>query len=57
MDLVPGAMFSLGAQAGGLVTPLHSPSFNVDEDCLPIGSAILSATALRFVTETQQTTK
>jgi len=57
MDIVPGAMFSLGAQAGGDATPLHSPTFNIDEDCLPIGSAILSATALRFLLEKQQANK
>ena len=49
MDIVPGAMFSLGAQAGGLSNSLHSPSFNINEDCLPIGSALLAATAFRFL--------
>lgn len=45
---IPGAMLRLGIQPkhtrfGGL----HTATFNVDEDVLPIGAAILAETALR----------
>jgi amidohydrolase len=46
----PGAMFGLGVQApGGEPRYLHTPTFDLDEDALPIGAAILTETALRFV--------
>jgi amidohydrolase len=48
--LVPGAMFTLGTKApGGRVRFWHAPDFDIDEDALPIGAAILAETALRFV--------
>ncbi|MEM7798762.1 MAG: M20 family metallopeptidase [Chloroflexota bacterium] len=44
----PGAMFSLGAmiEGGG---GHHTPLFDIDEEVLPIGSAVLAETARRFV--------
>jgi amidohydrolase len=45
----PGAMFSLGCQRPGEERRAHSPRFDIDEACLPIGAAILSETALRFL--------
>ena len=46
----PGAMFGLGVKApGGQPRYLHTPTFDLDEDALPIGAAILAETALRFV--------
>jgi amidohydrolase len=46
----PGAMFALGVQApGGEARYLHTPTFDLDEDALPIGAAILAETALRYV--------
>lgn len=48
-NLVPGAMFSLGAQTKG-GGGHHTPLFDIDEEVLPIGSAVLAETARRFVT-------
>ncbi len=46
----PGAMFGLGVKAPGAASRyLHTPTFDLDEDALPIGAAILAETALRFV--------
>jgi amidohydrolase len=45
-----GAMLFLGVQApGGPPKFVHHPEFDIDEEALPIGSAILAETALRFV--------
>lgn len=43
LDHVSGAMFRLGIAADdGLVRPLHTPTFNVNEAALPIGVKILA---------------
>ncbi|GAB4582143.1 MAG: M20 family metallopeptidase [Anaerolineales bacterium] len=48
--LAPGAMFSLGTKpANAPPRHLHAPDFDLDENALPIGAAILAETALRFV--------
>jgi amidohydrolase len=49
----PGAMFSLGVKPAGREKPLrlHSPDFDLDEEALPLGSALLVGTALRFLAE------
>lgn len=46
----PGAMLMLGAAIDdGIVRGHHTPIFDIDERCLPFGSAILAETALRFL--------
>jgi amidohydrolase len=45
--LAPGAMFSLGCRIEGDGRKIHSPTFDIDERCLPIGVAILTEAALR----------
>lgn len=46
----PGAMINLGAAIDdGIVRGHHTPIFDIDERCLPLGSAILAETALRFL--------
>ena len=46
----PGAMFMLGARIeDGLERPFHSPRFDIDERALPLGTALLAETALRFL--------
>jgi amidohydrolase len=47
--LAPGAMFSLGCQVDGDRRRGHSPNFDIDEGCLPIGTAVLAETALRLL--------
>jgi amidohydrolase len=47
--LAPGAMFSLGCQLDGDRRKAHSPTFDIDERCLPVGTAILAETALRYL--------
>jgi amidohydrolase len=46
----PGAMIGLGAGLmDGVNRGHHTPRFDIDERCLPIGAAILAETALRFL--------
>ncbi|TWT05213.1 amidohydrolase [Planococcus sp. CPCC 101016] len=48
---LPGSMFFLGsAFPDGNQRDLHTPIFDIDESCLPIGTAILAQTALNFLT-------
>lgn len=49
---LPGSMFFLGsALADGVHRDLHTPTFDIDESCLPVGVAILAQTALNFLTK------
>ncbi|MBP9891267.1 MAG: amidohydrolase [Planctomycetes bacterium] len=47
----PGAFFFLGSgnKKKGITEPLHSPRMMVDEDCMPIGAAIMAQLALGTV--------
>ena len=45
----PGAMLMLGAQIGNDHRPHHSPLFDIDENCLPIGVAVLAESAVRLL--------
>lgn len=46
----PGAMFGLGVKPPSAEPRhLHTCTFDIDEDALPIGASILAETALRFV--------
>lgn len=50
LRLAPGAMFTLGTQKKGHEEyQLHHPKFDLDERALPIGTAMLVETALRFL--------
>lgn len=47
---VPGSMFWLGVMSDRVPSPVwHSPSFDLDEGCLPVGAAVLAASALRLL--------
>ncbi|MNZ92833.1 putative hydrolase YxeP [compost metagenome] len=50
-EAVPGAFFRLGTGNSDARTayPLHHPLFDLDEDALPYGVAILSAVALHYL--------
>jgi amidohydrolase len=45
----PGAMFMLGAKYDAVNRPHHSPIFDIDENCMPIGAAVLAETAVRLL--------
>jgi len=50
MEHAPGAMFTLGTQKEGHEEfLLHHPKFDIDERAMPIGTAILAETAIRFL--------
>jgi amidohydrolase len=42
-------MFGLGVRADGDLRYPHNPHFDIDERALPIGTAILAESALRFL--------
>jgi amidohydrolase len=47
---IPGAMFFLGcALDDGKKRDLHTPVFDLDERCLPVGASILTQTALNII--------
>lgn len=45
---VPGAMIYLGAEIASSRRSHQSPTFDIDENCLPVGAAVLAETALRL---------
>jgi amidohydrolase len=49
LDRVPGAQVSLGTgnSTRGITAGLHTPTFDIDEDALAVGAAVLAGTALR----------
>ena len=49
--VVPGAMFNLGCgdKKNGIVHSLHSPFFDMDERCLPMGVEIFMAAAKKYL--------
>ncbi len=48
-QMAPGAMFTLGTLIEGDQRYLHHPRLDLDERALPIGTAILAESALRFL--------
>jgi amidohydrolase len=48
-ELAPGAMFSLGSKLEGDEREHHNSRFDVNDDCLPVGVALLAETALRYL--------
>jgi len=50
-ERVPGLMARLGVrnEAKGFVHPLHHPRFDLDEDALPLGAAVLAGFARRWL--------
>ncbi|MBD2845383.1 amidohydrolase [Paenibacillus sp. IB182496] len=50
-ERIPGAFIRLGTSSGSAETsyPLHHPMFDLDEQALPIGSALLATAALEYL--------
>jgi amidohydrolase len=48
-ELAPGAMFYLGSRVESDEREHHNSRFDVNDQCLPFGAAILAETALRFL--------
>ncbi len=48
-ELAPGAMFSLGSKFEGDEREHHNSRFDVNDQCLPYGAAILAETTLRYL--------
>ncbi|GAK06257.1 N-acyl-L-amino acid amidohydrolase [Geomicrobium sp. JCM 19037] len=50
-EQIPGTMFRLGVgnKSKNIHASLHSPNFNIDEDALPLGSALLTEWAYRYL--------
>jgi amidohydrolase len=51
LSRVSGCFFFIGSAnaAKGLNAPHHNPRFDIDEDVLPLGVAVLASTALRYL--------
>jgi amidohydrolase len=51
LSRVPGCFFFIGSAnaAKGLNAPHHNPRFDIDEDVLPLGVAVLAETAMRYL--------
>ena len=50
-DAVPGAFFYLGAKKDETHRPHHNAVFDIDEDVIPTGAALLAEAARRYLTE------
>ena len=49
LPLVPGCMLTLGVKsAGGKTTPLHTPTFDIDENALLIGARLFAGILLEW---------
>lgn len=50
LEKVPGAFFRLGIhnREKNCIYPLHNPGFKVDENVIPVGSAVLASTAINI---------
>ena len=52
LERAPGAMFTLGVRIDDDPRQIHNPRFDINEKALPIGTAMLAATALKFLNST-----
>jgi amidohydrolase len=53
LQVIPGCYFWLGTRnpEKGIVHPLHNARFQIDEEILPIGTAVLVKTTLEFLSQ------
>jgi amidohydrolase len=54
LEKTRGAMFMLGCKIEGDTRRHHDPRFDVDENCMPIGVAIFTETALRILDRSEK---
>jgi len=56
LQKTPGAFLQLGVrnEQKGIIHPLHSDLFDVDENALPVSSAILAGVAMEFLAQVQE---
>ena len=52
LEAMPGAFLRIGVrdESRGIVHPLHSPRFDLDEAALPVGAAVLATVAREWLT-------
>ncbi|MDA8194920.1 MAG: amidohydrolase [Thermaerobacter sp.] len=48
-EAIPGALFFLGCAPKDGPRSLHAPTFDLNEDCLPVGALLLAETVKRFL--------
>ncbi len=50
-QVIPGVLFRLGCgnEAKGITAPIHSPDFDLDEDCMAVGVKALANVLLNFL--------
>lgn len=49
MEIIPGTMFTIGTYTSGPKIGLHSANYKPDENCLPVGVAVLTESVIRFL--------
>ena len=52
-DSMPSSFFLLGTEIEGSPRTLHSPTFDINENALPIGAAMLTEAALSYLDESK----
>lgn len=48
-QVVPGCFFFLGTRIEGSPRTIHTPTFDIDEEAIPIGAALLAECALQYL--------
>ncbi|MDE3091552.1 MAG: amidohydrolase [Chloroflexota bacterium] len=46
----PGVFFNVGAQKDSVLRPHHNPNFDIDENAIPTGAALMAEAARRYLT-------
>jgi amidohydrolase len=49
LEHAPGAMFALGTASEKFKCQLHNPDFDLDENCLPVGAAVIAKAVLKYL--------
>ena len=49
IDIIHGDFIYKGNEEKGIIHPGHNPKYDIDEDALPLGCAILALTALKYL--------